>query len=66
MAVDITNEVKLHSSNDHFLLEELREFIASTKEMADNTKVRVSAHLGQRDPYVELVAKYGDIDTNRY
>lgn len=66
MAVNISNEVALHSPQEYVLLEELREFVASTREMSDNTKVRIRAHTGQRDPFVEIKAKYGDIDQDRY
>lgn len=64
MAVNINNEVSVDAPREYFTLEEIREFVESTKEFGAQTKVRITAHLGQRDPYVKLTSKYGDMTGN--
>lgn len=66
MAVEINNETTLHSPNSFLTLDELREFVQVTAEMSGNTKVRIRAVSSQRDSFVEMKAKYGDIDDRRY
>lgn len=60
MAININNEVSLHYGKEYVLLEDLREFVRETEQMGGKTKVRVRSGGGQRDPFTELKARYGD------
>lgn len=61
MALNISNEVSLSYGKEYVLLEDLREFVRETEQMAGKTKVRVRSGGGQRDPFTEIKAKYGDV-----
>lgn len=64
MGVNISNTTSVDAPREYFTLEELREFMENTATWAGQTKVQVQAYLGQRDPYVKLTSKFGDITGN--
>lgn len=57
MGIEIDNKVVLTTTKPFMTLEQLREFMASTKSFADATKVHVDFGPGG----VILKAEYGDL-----
>lgn len=60
--VRIDNTVTLHKDGSTFTVGELREFLEAVREFGSNTRVRVTAHNGQRDPFIKLESRYGDTE----